>query len=340
MTKRVKPSFSKEFYAHGSYIPQLDNTEKSAILQKLKYEKMHSLYHFTSVSNLEGIALNAGLCSVNCLQSIGQSPSDYGGNGVSQFLDQQLGNLDYIHLNFFPYTPMAYHTKQNKHLCFFHIDPEVASWDGVMFTDSNATKTGHLKEKGLAGLNLVDFSYMKTVNPGDPNWVKYSQAEVLVPQVIPLSSVMKVSFVSEASLEEGKRVWGDSTSPEFVVDKSPFKNNFNSFSQVEFPHIHRITITPDKINRSNCKKTHPSQVIYRKETEQPTILMYIWVRASTKGVIEYISGEKIAETTFVGPKFWFWFPAIPIDYLRTGDYYVRIRLNGVDWGTKVFRVIS
>ncbi|WP_376795594.1 DarT ssDNA thymidine ADP-ribosyltransferase family protein [Thermogemmatispora sp.] len=47
-------------------------------------------------------------------------------------------NWDKVSLSFTPYTPMAYHVKRRRHLCYLCISPEVAALQGVIFTDTNA----------------------------------------------------------------------------------------------------------------------------------------------------------------------------------------------------------
>ena len=123
-----------------------------------------------------------------------------GGNPLSHSLDRTRSNWDKVSLSFTPYIPMAYNTKRSQHLCFFQINPEVAGWLNVVFTDSNATKNGHIRGLGLRGLNNVQFNVMH-VNPFSVNdWFRFVQAEVLIPNSLPLTFVTEIGFVSSASM--------------------------------------------------------------------------------------------------------------------------------------------
>ena len=141
------------------------------ILQRLRRERINSLYHFTCVENLPCIRQAGALCSKDKLEKLGLWPCpDPGGNETSHNLDKHHDNWDKLALNFTAHTPMAYWKKQAKHLCFFSISTKAAALDRVLFTDTNATSTiePHKRLPGLDGLNLVNFSAIRaTPAPGD-----------------------------------------------------------------------------------------------------------------------------------------------------------------------------
>jgi hypothetical protein len=122
-----------------------------AILTRLKQEGITTLYHFTNVENLPSICQMGALYSKQDLEERGLlSTIVTGGDPLSHSLDRTRSNWDKVSLSFTPYIPMAYNTKRSQHLCFFQINPEVAGWLNVVFTDSNATKNGHIRGLGLS----------------------------------------------------------------------------------------------------------------------------------------------------------------------------------------------
>ena len=125
--------------------------DAQAILTRLKQEGITRLYHFTNVENLPSICQIGALYSKQILEERGLlSTIVTGGNPLSHSLDRTRSNWDKVSLSFTPYIPMAYNTKRSQHLCFFQINPEVAGWLNVVFTDSNATKKGHIRGLGLS----------------------------------------------------------------------------------------------------------------------------------------------------------------------------------------------
>src|SRR5260370_14339668 len=171
-----------------------------AMLARLKHEGITALYHFTSVENLPSICHTGGLYSKQMLEDAGKWPCPVpGGEGPSHSLDRTIGNWDKVSLSLTPHTPMAYRRKGKVHFCFFIVHPEVATWLGVVFTDSNAAgTTNQLRGKGLTGLNNIKFDFIRsTSRPGDrEGWKRHVQAEVLVPDRIPFTYVSEVAFVS------------------------------------------------------------------------------------------------------------------------------------------------
>lgn len=208
----------------------MDNSSAEEILEMLKKNNIYSLWHFTDIGNLGYIKKLNGLRSKEFLQNkVGLKNIICGGDELSHRLDKKWGNCDKIHLSFTPYTPMAYNTKKEKdpifgekELVFIEIDIIVATFDDVYFTDSNATSNDHKRKKGIEGLRNVKFEYINmNPNPNDPNWKKYVQAEVLVPNHIPLDYFKRIHFKNEASLRLGESLW-EGYHPPFVVNSKIF----------------------------------------------------------------------------------------------------------------------
>lgn len=202
------------------------HSEAKAILSRLAQEKIAALYHFTSVENLPGICQMQALCSKQTLENHGRWPTPVpGGERQSHELDRKLGNWDKVSLSLTPHTPMVFHRKKEQNICFFIVRIEVATWLGVIFTDTNAAKTtNQQRAEGLVGLNYIQFKAIRaTPRPWDyRGWCQPVQAEVLVPDKISLKYVSKVVFVNKRNLKYARSIFGGLTHPPFVVDTQIF----------------------------------------------------------------------------------------------------------------------
>jgi hypothetical protein len=113
------------------------------ILDRLRREGIVELCHFTSIENLPLIQRLNALCSKQALEEAGVWPDcDPGGNALSHNLDRCNDNWGRVPLHFTPRTPMSYRKKREKHLCFFKLNPVVATIAGVLL--SPAWKTPSL----------------------------------------------------------------------------------------------------------------------------------------------------------------------------------------------------
>lgn len=200
-------------------VPSL-HADADGILARLRQEGVTALYHFTSVENLSGICQIQALCSKQTLEKERQKlPRNTGGNPLSHSLDRYRGNWDKVSLNLTSHTPMVYHRKREQHLCFFVIRPEVATWSGVAFTDTNAASNAYQRGEGLAGLNNIKFASIRSIpRPGDRDgWVQPVQAEVLVRDRIPLEYISHIAFVSKASMSYGEKLCGLHSHPPYML---------------------------------------------------------------------------------------------------------------------------
>ncbi len=219
------------------------------ILDKYKIQK---LYHFTSIDNLSIIAKCGGLWSKEKLEKAGiLSNVKTGGSEESLTFDKEFGNWNKIHLYFCHQTPMAYYKQQEgEHLCYILIDPVVALWDSVFFTDTNAARKqdGHKQKQGFEGIKLVDFETIRNILNGIWNsdklkWKLNVQAEVLVPNEIPLNYIKSIVFISEASKKEGEQLWGGNPHLTFEVDENLFHRGF--------PYVKDAILTSKEVNKDN-----------------------------------------------------------------------------------------
>jgi hypothetical protein len=217
--------------------------DASAMLARLYQEGVTALYHFTSIDNLPSICERGFLYSKDLLSQIGILEFvDCGGNEFSLSLDKRNDNWDKVSLSFSPYTPMAYHAKRQKHLCYFCVSPEIATLQGVIFTDTNANRSNHRRGVGLSGLDLVDFRIIRSLARADKEtWKRSIQAEVLIPRQVPLSFVQRIVFVSQASMGEAQRLCHHLAHPPFQVDKRLFADSPGApQGHILFPYVEHL----------------------------------------------------------------------------------------------------
>lgn len=304
---------------------------------------MSSLYHFTCIENLPGFSRMQALCSKGTLELAGSWPiPEPGGNDLSHRLDRYNQNWDKVSLNLTPRTPFAYRKKRELHLCFFVISLEPATWDGVVFADCNAASTSDVQRgTGRDGLNLLDFSAVRSrPRPWDrPGWVRPVQAEVLVPNGIPLEYVREVAFVSEASLAEGERLWGPTGHPPFRVSPDIFSDAPGDVT-IGFPHVKRIVLTDTVIDKTSVDRDHAHMTRFdRHPGARVTAIASIQALAGTRAEVRWSPVGVQASTEFETSTDYLHWPHILLDQLQTGACSIEYRLNGVRWSTVEFEVV-
>jgi hypothetical protein len=242
-------------------LPPLKSRDAQAIRDRLNQERINHFYHFTSIENLSFCARKGAICSKHILETDEDWPVPQpGGNDDSHQRDRRLGNWDKVSLLFSAHTPMAYRTKSEKHLCFFEISSEVAEFEGVVFTNANAASELSRSGVGVAALNDVRFDLVRSSpQPANPDWRHMSQAEVLIPERVPFQYVQRVCFISEASRDEARRLWGSAQSPNFVVDPEPFESEPGF---VGFAFVSKVILTGDEANvhRTRFSKASTSNI--------------------------------------------------------------------------------
>jgi len=323
--------------------------EMKRILDKHGIQK---LYHFTAIDNLAVIAECGGLWSKEKLERAGLFDKIItGGNDLSISLDRSLGNWDKISLHFCPRTPMAYRIQQNfwnrdpqtAHICYFIINSSIALWDGVIFTDTNATRTidGQKRGQGLEGMKLIDFDtikshlYKKWVEPKQ-RWHRNVQAECLVPNEIPLKYVQSISFISKASLKEGERIWKNIDHPSFNVNESLFYSGF--------PIVYDFLLTSKEVTGENVKsqKFEDSRVFFKKQDLQVTLLVNLYTTSGTQAKVVWCdsNSNQISEVKTEFEKesgYWHW-PSLEIINLKEGNYSVEYYLKDIRWFKAHFQI--
>lgn len=329
----------------------MSNTAGSSVSAKIlkifEQNNISSLWHFTDIRNLPLIKALNGLRSKEFLENNGYLRNVIcGGDKLSHQLDRDLGNWDKISLNFTPHTPMAYHIKKEKHLIFIEIDSVVATFNDVYFTDCNATRlrNGQKRERGIKGLHNIKFEYIRSnPKPYDPDWVKYVQAEVLVPNYIPLKYFKKIHFISEASLKLGKYLWSGNH-PIFSVTPEVFADYHGYNWAIINPYLDKIIITDEKITKDNVENTY-SDVGSIKRNKKYWMKIDIFATAGTKArvIIKDLHNNTIKEEEieFDKESKWWWFPnfQLPAEYSHP-ELILEITLDGILWYKEKRKVLK
>ncbi|MHA1252355.1 MAG: DarT ssDNA thymidine ADP-ribosyltransferase family protein [Candidatus Helarchaeota archaeon] len=292
--------------------------DKEKILEYLNNNNIQSFWHFTDIRNLPLIKELEGLRSKKFLEkfNIWNSEKIYpGGNTISHNLDKELDNWDKISLNFTPYTPFAYKKKQENHLIFIEINKKVAILKDVIFTNCNATRirNAYSRGSGINGLKQVRFDIIGSLpDPGNKDWRKYVQAEILIPNHIPINMFKSINFISKASLEEGKRLW-EGKVPEnlFMVNPKVFQDyDYKNRKDwiINFPYLIDVIITNNKINNvTNFDDLAKNNVFKVKRGDKLQILSKLFRIQGTefkiliKSLKEYIFNDfpfKLTELTY------------------------------------------
>lgn len=267
-----------------SYSPECE-----LILEHIYQNKIQALFHFTSVQNLPEIAWAQGLLSKQELQRREKWPCpDPGGNKLSHDLDRDRDNWSKVSLSYTPYTPMAYRRKPEKHLCYLVLKPEVLCFDGVLFTNMNATANGHIRAEGLAGLQQVYFDEVTCPPRGwDREWLAKAQAEILVPDFIPLNFVEHIGFVSKASLDYGRHLWHLDGCPECLIEPRYFAHD-PRYSVPAIPYLDAVVLSSKTIMEIE------KDIDVQQATPHESTFSGFWDRQITvKALVEGYPGSKV-----------------------------------------------
>lgn len=298
------------------------------------------LFHFTCVDNLSTISKSQAIWSKEKLEDKDLLEAVFcGGTTGSVIADRQHGNWNRIHVYFCPKTPMAYKVqenadrshKQSGHICYFIIDPVVALWEGVHFSDTNAARkdNGHKQEEGINGVSLVDWktirSHLNGIFVDTKIWLRNVQAECLIPESIPLSNIHEVCFMSQASLKEGERLWGNMSRPQFRVDESLFHRGF--------PLVKDFILTENSIDKNNCSSSHQDTRVVT--SERVTLLVSLHGTAGVKSrTVWHDSSSTVirdSSTEFErSGEFWNW-SNLSVEHIPNGQYYVEYYLGEIRW---------
>jgi hypothetical protein len=310
------------------------SSEKEEILEVLRGSDCQSLWHFTCIDNLGYIRDLSDLRSKEYLEKYGYFQNiSPGGNQLSHDLDRSLGNWDKISLNFTPHNPMAYWEKGKKCIVFIEIDIKVATYEGVFFTDCNATRcrNGQFRDKGIAGLSHVKFKILNgRPKPWKPDWVKYVQAEALVPDFIPLERFKAIHFISEACKLYGQYMWGEE-SQLFKVRR----NTFLDSGAIQFPYLESLSISTKEATKENIDTLDWADS-YLHKGEPFWLLLRLYANSGTKASV-YVSTSQSEETIFDSAGNWKWWPSF-IAPNSSENVQIEVHINDEVWIKHQFEV--
>lgn len=322
-------------------MPIVNHPDAVQIIDRFNAEGIESFFHFTSIDNLPNISRTGALCSKQILEENGEWPcTNPGGNDLSHNLDRCNENWDKVALNLTTHTPMAWHKKHSNHLCFFIVSNEVAGWTGTYFTNTNAASNDHERESGLPGINLINFEMIKSnIRPGNSEWKKLVQAEVLVPDQIPWDYVRSIAFVSQTSLDLGKRMWGCTNHPPFTVNKELFLDTPDvSDTLCGFPYISEVILTNSNVSKDNVREITLNQTQFQRRTSRE-ITMIAKINTLPGTVAKTIWNAEIElQTMFQKTKSGYWWKTVAIDDLPNGISSLKITLNDLPWAIVDFEV--
>ncbi|WP_288816328.1 DarT ssDNA thymidine ADP-ribosyltransferase family protein [uncultured Alistipes sp.] len=157
----------------------------------LEENGVRRLYHFTNRENLASIKKHGGLFSwFYCELNDWDIPKP-GGNPDSRSLDVRYGLHNYVRLSFCSDHPMQ--ARLDGDLVLLEIDPEVALWEGTLYSDKNAADSKHCHGDDLGILHSIRFDATRKtyVSQCDPDF-KYHQAEVMVRTHIPSRYILNL----------------------------------------------------------------------------------------------------------------------------------------------------
>ena len=167
---------------------------KLGIKEYINSNNIKALYHFTAASNLESIRKLGGLFSWKYLQNHSIF-YEGGGNEGSKSQDLRKHLENYVRLSFCKDHPMSFHVRNRikGELVLLEIDPSILFKEGVLVSDINAADNCAKIQEAAQGLESINYPATQRtyVNREDPDF-KQHQAEILVPEIVPLSFIKKI----------------------------------------------------------------------------------------------------------------------------------------------------
>lgn len=314
------------------------HSEANSLLARLRKEGINELYHFTSVENLPFLCRTQELQSKRKQQQAGTwPPPKTGGNSLSLDLDR-FHNWDKVSLSLTPFIPMAYYRKREDHLCFFIVRPGVATWQGVIFTDTNATNTNHIRGEGLAGLTSMRFDYIRSITMSkDPNWKYYVQAEILVPNAIPFDYIEHVAFISNASMQYAENLCHALPHPSFVIRELLFTDSHKaSLQTIGFPYVREMFLTDININENMLYSSYKN-IFSKSKNRSINLIAHIRVITATNvkftiSVSDKSRPERLLGTTvFQIPDEYVCRCRVDLTDLQTGKYVLKCYVQRRCW---------
>jgi hypothetical protein len=165
----------------------------------LNQHNIHTLYHFTDISNIPSIKQNGGLLSWHYCINNGISIPRPGGDELSRNLDTRRGLENYVRVCFTKNHPMLFIVKNKGRIpnpVILEINPEIILQKGTKYSSQNATRAGASIGETLVYFKLIEFDVVKQLNHFDltEDQKPYYQAEILVPVKIPLEYITNINY--------------------------------------------------------------------------------------------------------------------------------------------------
>lgn len=208
----------------------LSEARKTALRASLRRRRLHRLFHFTPADHLRSIFRTGALF---CRRELIARKIPFSGHGWGYLgKEQEFG--DYVICGFCPHWGMI--RREERPIAVMKVESEILLVDGALICPGNSASN----EYTLDNLRTNDpFELFDGLFP-DPtgNWPTNYQAEVLIPNMIPLNCVKEVLaprddhrrfFLAEAraGLRENRTPLSLSEPIRFVVDPRSFPSDFN-----------------------------------------------------------------------------------------------------------------
>lgn len=162
------------------------------LMDLLRSNNIHTLYHFTERSNLKSIKKYLGLYSWHYCETKKIKIPNPGGNNLSRELDTKKGLQNYVRLSFTKNHPMMFVDPiRSRDNVILELELDVIFWHNTMFSDKNANRND-----AKIGTEIDDFKNIRLGYFKEPNHFRlnederpYYQAEVLINEHIPIEYI-------------------------------------------------------------------------------------------------------------------------------------------------------
>ena len=181
---------------------------------ELRKQGLPYVHHSTALENLAGIRDVDAICSKKSLVLMSRWPRVLGGNDFSQQRDWENDNAAFVSLSFAWHTPQFFVRLRDRPLVVFCVSREVVGAEGAVIYDTNANASAaqpffNLSD-ALPHLNFQLFAQPCSVPPADGSPEKRDlQAEVLIPDRVPLGFVERIVVDRRLRRADVERVFGD-----------------------------------------------------------------------------------------------------------------------------------
>ena len=166
--------------------------------QILEQYNITRFYHFTDRDNIASIIKNGGLFSYGDCIKRGIMINKPGGSELSHELDYKENLQNYVRISICKKHPMMFTAIQDERIVnpvILEIDTDILFIEGNIFSDKNAVRKDANKGKSFADFSKIHFNTATRRNQFevDEEEQEYYQAEILVPNHIPLNYIFNIT---------------------------------------------------------------------------------------------------------------------------------------------------